>query len=380
MPKTTNNPPTIYIEATALSRTQGTGVDFWVEGILSRVVEKSPTTQFIFFRFQEDGHKLKISGKNVREVVITKLPARLYRLLLWLRIAPSVEWLLGEQDLQMVIFPNFYTWKVKHKATKVISFVADTAFIDYPESVPNWYFRSMLRRTVAYAARHSQLIVTCSQASARSIGKHFDVAASRLAVVYPGFTKVAGKPILKHASSKTIMAKPFLLFVGTLEPRKNLANVIRAYGLLTPALRERYNLVLAGGKGWLNAEINDLLQQHKESGVLALGYVDSPTKAWLYQNASLFVYPSLYEGFGMPVVEAQAYGVPVVTARNSSLSEAAGRAAVYTDLDAPSIAVAMASVLEKTAVAHKITRDGLKHAADFTWEASAKKFLELLQS
>lgn len=376
MPKTTNHQPTVYIEATALSRAQGTGVDFWVEGILSRVVEKSPTTQFIFFRFQEDGHKLKLSGKNVREVVITKLPARLYRLLLWLGIAPSVEWLIGEPELQTVIFPNFYTWRVNHKATKVISFVADTAFIDYPESVPNWYFRSMLKRTVAYAARRSQLIVTCSQASARSIGKHFDVTASRLAVIYPGVTKldrVAKNP-------KPVHSKKFILFVGTLEPRKNVANIIKAYLALPAGLRATYDLVLAGGKGWLDTEITELLNSHALDGVVALGYVSDRTKIQLFQEAKLFVYPSLYEGFGMPVVEAQAYGVPVVTARNSSLSEAAGRAAVYTELDARSIADAMASVLEKPAVAQKLIRDGLKHAADFTWEASAKKLLELLQS
>lgn len=169
------------------------------------------------------------------------------------------------------------------------------------------------------------------------------------------------------------LVRPYVLAVGNLEPRKNLPGLLRAFARLAPEVP--HDLVLVGAEGWLTGEIHATLDELRLGGrVRMTGFVeDADLPAW-YGAADLFVYPSLYEGFGLPVLEAMACGAPVVTSNVSSLPEVAGDAALLVDpSDVDSIAEEMRRGLTDAALALDLRRRGQLRAADFTWDRTAEQ-------
>lgn len=169
----------------------------------------------------------------------------------------------------------------------------------------------------------------------------------------------------------------FLFFAGTIEPRKNLITLLDAYGQLPLALRQAYPLLLAGGGGWLNSDIYDRIDALGEQ-VRPLGYVSDNDLSLLYNLATLFVYPSWYEGFGLPALEAMACGCPVLTSNQSSLPEVCGEAARYVHPgDVDGMTVALEELLNDSAARDSLARGGLRQAQRFSWDKSAQEHLSL---
>jgi alpha-1,3-rhamnosyl/mannosyltransferase len=170
--------------------------------------------------------------------------------------------------------------------------------------------------------------------------------------------------------------RPYVLFVGAIEPRKNLDTLLDAWSSLSRDLREAFELVIAGPEGWGAEKTLARIQQE----VTWLGYVPEPDLPGLVAGATAFVYPSLYEGFGFPVAQAMAAGVAVVTSNNSSLREIAGGAALLVDAKSTSeIASALTRVLESEALRQDLGARGRKRAAQFRWETCAKRSLEFFR-
>jgi glycosyltransferase involved in cell wall biosynthesis len=171
----------------------------------------------------------------------------------------------------------------------------------------------------------------------------------------------------------------FWLHVGTLEPRKNQARMLKAYAQLVARQPDALPLVLAGGKGWMMDEFGHLiadlgLSQH----VKWLGYMEDPALQWLYQNCFAFLYPSLFEGFGMPVLEAMSLGAPVITSNVTSLPEVVGEAGLLVDpLDVESIYQAMHRLSEGEVKRSELQRKGFERSKLFSWEASARRVLSI---
>ena len=167
-----------------------------------------------------------------------------------------------------------------------------------------------------------------------------------------------------------------MLSVGTLEPRKNLQRLIAAHRSLPDELRQAHPLVLVGPKGW---EIDEVLRRHR-ADVQLLGFVDDDDLAALYSLCTVFAYPSLYEGFGLPVLEALQSGAPVITSRMSSLPEVAGDAARYVDPRAEGeIAAALRELLESPTAREELARGGPERAARFSWDRTAGETLAILE-
>jgi len=184
------------------------------------------------------------------------------------------------------------------------------------------------------------------------------VPESRLAVAHPGVGAAFGERGRAHE-----LASPYVLGLGTLEPRKNLARLVEAWR----RLGGDHALVLAGGEGW--GERPELTHPR----IITPGYVGDADVAAYYRGAAVFVYPSLYEGFGMPIVEAMACGAPVVASSHPSLDEACGSAAVRVDpLDPDAIAAGIAAALARRG---ELVRAGLEHARRFTWDAAGAAIL-----
>lgn len=172
-------------------------------------------------------------------------------------------------------------------------------------------------------------------------------------------------------------ARPYALYVGTIEPRKNLDTLLDAWKLLSPSVRGEFDLVFAGPKGWASEKTHARIQNE----ATYLGYVPENDLPGLTAGASVFVYPSLYEGFGFPVAQAMAAGAPVVTSNNSSLPEIAGDAALLVDPRSPAeIASSLARVLESPALRQELAARGRRRAERFRWDACATESLEFFRS
>jgi alpha-1,3-rhamnosyl/mannosyltransferase len=167
----------------------------------------------------------------------------------------------------------------------------------------------------------------------------------------------------------------YVLFLGNIEPRKNIVRLVRAYENLPVTLRNKYSLVLAGGVGWNNDEIAKTIENSVASGhkVITTGYVSEKQRASLYKNASVFAFPSLYEGYGLPVLEAASYGVPVVASDLSVLREVMGQGAAYCDpMKTSSITETLRAVLESKAVRARLVDGGSAAVSDKSWDRVAK--------
>lgn len=175
--------------------------------------------------------------------------------------------------------------------------------------------------------------------------------------------------------------KNVILFVGTLEPRKNLGNLLNAFDSLPEYLRKEYRLVICGPYGWRCEELLGLLKKKRDSSIQYLGYVQEEDLAELYRSSKCLVYPSFYEGFGLPVLEAMASGCPVIASNKSALPEVCGDAALYVDpYDVESIRNAMVKVIEDSDLRATLRKRGLERAKNYTWERSAEKYLEIFES
>lgn len=220
------------------------------------------------------------------------------------------------------------------------------------------------------AVRAADRIVADSAATANGVATAFPEASGRLEIVYPGFS---ARQIAGTASPAARFSSPYILFVGTLEPRKNLSRLLRAYAGLPEQIRNRLPLVLAGGAGW---GFGDPARQARKLGISGsvhlTGYVSDAELSALYSNARFLVMPSLYEGFGLPIIEAHARGVPVLTSNTASMPEVAGDAAVLVD---PLSIQAIRAGLERLACDEteyaRLKAHARANAARFDWAKSA---------
>lgn len=223
-------------------------------------------------------------------------------------------------------------------------------------------------------------IVADSTATANALKDQFPGCYEKLNVVYPGLTAIGGSSEPKSLSSFGI-DRSYVLFVGTLEPRKNLLRLLQAYASLPEAIRQELLLVLAGGQGWRLGDLKGHIADLKiESFVRFTGYVSDADLAQLYGSARFLAMPSLYEGFGFPIIEANAMGVPVLTSNRSSMPEVAGEAGVLVDPDdVLSIRDGLQSLATDTVLHASLAEKARSNAARFDWAESARQLEHIFE-
>jgi len=220
------------------------------------------------------------------------------------------------------------------------------------------------------AVKVSSMIIADSQWTANDLSCEIPEALSKTIVIYLGssLTKLAATPVDNNTKQS------YLLFVGTLEPRKNLPRLFEAYSRISLELQEKFPLKVVGGSGWGDEmEIPD--------GVEVMGYVTDVELDKLYREATLLLMPSLYEGFGLPIVEAMSRGVPVLTSSISSMPEIAAEAAIYVDpYRVESIMIGLNKILSSPTLRSALSKQGLQRSAMFSWDKAAKQTLKVFES
>ncbi|HEX4348382.1 MAG TPA: glycosyltransferase family 1 protein [Vicinamibacterales bacterium] len=260
--------------------------------------------------------------------------------------------------------------------------IHDMSLTMYPRFHPSR--RVLLNRPlVDLAARRADAIITVSQSAKRDIMKVYGLPADRVHVVHeaaaPSFTRVDDVAALARVRKQHGLPERFILYVGTIEPRKNLPRLIEAFAKRHLSGDLPHTLVCAGPYGWLSRDLEALLDRLKiRHAVHFAGYLPFDDLPALYSLAEMFVFPSLYEGFGLPVIEAMACGVPVVTGDVAALNEVGGQAVERVgSLDADSLGDAMTSLAGDRARREELTRLGLERAQTFSWQRAARETLDV---
>jgi glycosyltransferase involved in cell wall biosynthesis len=272
--------------------------------------------------------------------------------------------------------PNFVP-NVGIKADKTIATIHDFSWLHYPEFQPKERV-AYLRKNLLNNSSAIDHIITGSNYTKQEIVDILGVDERMVSVIYHGIDhKIFFKSDADDKDDS--LPKKYILSVGSIEPRKNLKNLILAYNGLDAELKSQYKLLLVGYKGWNNSEIKEMIEK-SHGDVSYLGYVDDKKLAQLYNNVSLFVYPSFYEGFGIPPLEAMACGTPVIVSERSSIPEVCGDAAVYINPDSSEqISQEMSKILRNTHLQEQMIQKGLERAALFSWEESARQHLEVFK-
>jgi glycosyltransferase involved in cell wall biosynthesis len=240
---------------------------------------------------------------------------------------------------------------------------------------------SDLRKFVPKQIKRSAFTVTVSNFSRDSLAKHYGLSPEDILVTHipPEEHSLHNEKTLKELLAAQDIAKPYILFVGTIEPRKNIPGLIDAYAALPQATRDKYDLVIVGRIGWNCDKEVERLASAKEQGlgVRHVGYVDEPTKAALFQGASLFAHASEYEGFGMPVLEAMSYDLPCAISDIPVFKEVAGNAAAYFDCHNPmDIAQNMEGILTDPARLKQLSDLSKRQAKSFSWDKVAAELYD----
>jgi glycosyltransferase involved in cell wall biosynthesis len=253
--------------------------------------------------------------------------------------------------------------------------VHDLGYRPFPEAHPprQWAYLELSTR---FSARRATRILADSIATAADLTRYYGTKQDKIQVVYPGVETPAVSDI-DVVRSKYDLPSQYYLFIGTLQPRKNIAAIAAAYARYREAVPEPVGLVLAGGEGWLY----DPDWVAGIDGVTLTGYIDEADKGALYAGALALVFPSLYEGFGFPVVEAMGCGTPVITSTTSSLPELAGDAGLLVDpTDEEAITRAMIRMHDDASLRTRLIALGRQKAASFTWDRAAQQALAALET
>ncbi|MBZ0317046.1 MAG: glycosyltransferase family 4 protein [Anaerolineae bacterium] len=326
-----------------------------------------------------------------------------HRLTLYFRDVPPPH-LFSEQPnfaQQVIPFPRLWThlrfaaelWRTRPDVTfvpahtlpfvfpgKAVVTVHDLGYLYFPDAHPSKE-RRYLDATTRFSARRATLILADSLATKTDLMSYYAVSEQKIRVVYPGVDEslapVHDPAELTRVRAKYGLPEQYLFFLGTLQPRKNIARLVEAFAKCRSSSGNReVALVLGGQKGWLYQEA----WTSGVEGVILPGYIADEDVATLYSGARALVFPSLYEGFGFPVIEAMRCDTPVLCSNTSSLPELGGEAALLVNpLDTDEIAQGIGRLVENPELRRQLTEKGQIQAQKFSWANAAKQTMHVLE-
>ncbi|MEK7123841.1 MAG: glycosyltransferase family 1 protein [Patescibacteria group bacterium] len=379
---------TIGIDLRVLARNARTGVEEYTINLLSRMIPLKPEIKYRFFynAFSKTPLDFKWAELPNAEIRDFKIPNRfVFDPLARFFNLPKVDRLLGGTDV--FFSPHFLLTPLSKNCRRVLT-IHDLSFSHYPEffsfSKRLWHKSLNIEKQAASAGR----LIVPSRSTKADLVNFYGVSEEKIKVIHhgvsPEFSVISENDgRLAGIKAKYRLPDKFILHLGTVEPRKNVLGLIRAFEVLKSD--KNYgdlNLVIAGGLGWLYKEVLAAAKKSRFSGNIKFVPPNLPEeRPYFYNLAELFVFPSFFEGFGLPILEALACGTPVVSSNNSSLPEVLGNAGLLIDpYDVEQICSAMKEILGSGELREILIKRGLERAKNFTWEKCAEETLEEIMS
>jgi len=379
----------IGIDIRCLSDGKRTGVEEYTINLLENLFELDKKNQYILFaNSYHDSHFDARIFSHFKNVSVRRFhfPNKLLNFCFWYLRWPLVDHMLGGVDIFFMPNINFIALS---KKTKLVLTVHDLSYEIFPETFSfkrrAWHHfinpRSLCKR--------ADQIIAVSDSSRADIISRYGIAPQKIQRIYNGVPDEMEQldrndPKLIEVKEKYHLPFNFIFYLGTIEPRKNIPAIVKAYdqlrSLKNPQL-DKYKLVIAGGKGWkIENILDDMRKARFTNDIIFTSCITNEDKAAVYTLASLFVYPSFFEGFGIPVLEAMRCGVPVVTSNCSSLPEVVDQGAIMIDPDKPEeLYLAMKEILLNREFHSQLSQQGLRQAVRFNWRTSAREALELFE-
>lgn len=382
---------TIGIDIRALISRQLTGVGIYTWEILNHLFALDQKNKYKLFYNSARGLSSKVkeqfsSYQNVK-LFSFKYPNKLLNASLFFLNSPKIDKMIGGCDLFW--FPNLNFWSISKNCRSIIT-VHDLSFKRIP-----WAYsekRRLWHKLVKPQdkLRRADKIIAVSENTKNDLIDIYGLAEDKVGVVHPGVeirnptclceaeASLRRRQVSEIRNPNFELPERFILFLGTLEPRKNVEGVIQAFEKVN---QKDLHLVIAGGQGWLYQKIYRMARRSKNKDrIVFLDYIN-PEERWvLYQKAQLLVWPSFYEGFGFPPLEAMSQGCPVITSANSSLPEVVGEASFLVDpYNIEEISQAINIVLNDSQLRQRLIEKGYEQVKKFSWQDSAKKILKLFE-
>jgi glycosyltransferase involved in cell wall biosynthesis len=357
---------------------ESVGIRSYTINLVRNILKLNEGTEFLLFPFLTEKTKKHFKGLNYKSFVIKEQ----YRKWLF-AILSSLEGgtLISKRYLShwdLFWTPGTFLLPIR---CKIVGTVHDLTTILYPE----FHKRTVIRhhdKIFYYLKKKASLVIAVSENTKIDVMKYLNIPEKKIRVIYHGvgddFRKIEDGEYLKDRLDGMGIDYPYILYLGTLEPRKNVERLIEAFVQLKTGKQINEKLVISGIKGWGYQSIFDKVASLGiEKEIIFTGFVPNEFLPFLYNGASAFVYPSLYEGFGLPLVEAMACGVPVVTSNISSLPEVAGDAAILINpYSVDELADGIWRILSDEELRHQCIKKGIERAKSFTWERCAKNTLD----
>lgn len=375
----------IGIDIRTLMDTHYSGVPEYTLNLVKGIIEKDKHNDYVLFynSFKNlDDHIPRFKGENVR-FVKTKYPNKIFNYLLQKGIKkPKIDELL---NVDMFFMPHINFSSLSNNVKKIIT-IHDLSFLRYPKFFSTrkniWHKLIDVKKLV----KKFDIVVAVSENTKRDLIELCMVPEEKIKVIHSGIEE-SFKKISIDASKRNKLQKKYklprnyILYLGTIEPRKNVDGIIKAYELYRKNNKIDIKLVIAGANGWKSSKIFKTWNNSEyKDDIIFLGFVDREDKIFLYNLAKVFVYPSFYEGFGFPPLEAIACGVPVITSNVSSLPEVSGRDAIYVDpYKVNEISHAFSLILnnKNQKLASDITKENVLDK--YSWDRVIDEYLELFK-
>lgn len=372
----------IRIETAALTAPNISGVGHYIRMLTNNLADLSPkgTKVSVFYFNFLSKHRDPAVSSRVRHEKHTLTPQRVFAKLQSYGVPLPFD--LFSSPVDVTIFPNFARWTtVKSRLSAVV--IHDLGYLHFPDVIEERNL-AHLHRVVPRSIAKSDLIITVSHAMKQEIMEFFSVPEEKIIVtpIPPDPIYFAEGPSVDIAQKYNLPTEKYIFSIGNLEPRKDLPTMIEAFCRLPQDIRQAYTLVLAGGKGWKSEKTEAAIQQAQAAGehVIRPGYIPQEELPAFFRQADLFCMSSIYEGFGMPIVEALASNTPVLCSDIPVLHEAGGQAANYATVKDPDdFAVRMKSILTTPSIRQQLSRKAAKQLATISWQDNIDRLITAFQ-
>ena len=350
------------------------GIGTYIRNLLRELGKLDRDTDYVILSRPDDDMTVRAFGENFRPVAVT---AGNYSFAEQI----AIPYALARQHVDLFHAPH-YVLPPLVRCPSVVT-IHDCIHLMFPQYLPNRWALTYARTSISMAAKRSTRVLTVSESSKRDIQRFVDIPPGKIDVIYNSFDPRFGvepdADTVDRVRERYQLQSEFVLYAGNVKPHKNLERLIDAFQIVRSRGLDHLKLILIGDEISKYTALRRAVHKHQlHNYVRFLGYLPEDTLAVMYRLAGVFVFPSLYEGFGLPPLEAMASGTPVVTSNVSSLPEVAGDAAVLVDpYNAEAIADGIYRVLTDNDLRSDLRRRGPQRARQFSWESSVRRVREI---